>query len=51
MIFSGQWSTAGCEVVSVNDSQVSCSCNHLTNFAILFSLSPAVSHVTHASSV
>jgi len=41
--FRGEWSTEGCEVVSVNSSTVSCSCNHLTNFAILFSLSPAVS--------
>jgi len=43
--FSGGWSTDGCELISVDSSVVSCSCSHLTNFAILISPSPAVSHV------
>ena len=43
LVFSGGWSTKGCEVVSVDGLKVSCSCSHLTNFAILFSPKPAVS--------
>uniref|UniRef100_A0A8C4R4K2 Uncharacterized protein n=1 Tax=Eptatretus burgeri TaxID=7764 RepID=A0A8C4R4K2_EPTBU len=29
------WSTDGCTVLSQNSSDVTCSCNHLTNFAVL----------------
>uniref|UniRef100_UPI00358FEC71 adhesion G protein-coupled receptor E1-like isoform X3 n=1 Tax=Myxine glutinosa TaxID=7769 RepID=UPI00358FEC71 len=29
------WSTDGCTVLSQNSSEVTCSCNHLTNFAVL----------------
>ena len=40
----GSWSTEGCEVVPTNDpTKTECSCNHLTNFAILMSPAPAVS--------
>jgi len=48
--FSGGWSTDGCELISVDSSVVSCSCSHLTNFAILISPSPAVSHPIHSRS-
>ncbi|XP_066503661.1 adhesion G protein-coupled receptor L4 [Hoplias malabaricus] len=33
----GQWSLKGCERSSVNKSHTTCSCNHLTHFAILMS--------------
>ena len=32
------WNTSGCSVENFTNSQVICSCNHLTNFAILLSL-------------
>ncbi|XP_065927074.1 adhesion G protein-coupled receptor L3-like [Magallana gigas] len=31
------WNTSGCSLENSTDSQVNCSCNHLTNFAILMS--------------
>ncbi|XP_071784509.1 cadherin EGF LAG seven-pass G-type receptor 2-like isoform X3 [Asterias amurensis] len=31
----GGWSSKGCTVDSVNDTHVNCSCNHLTNFAVI----------------
>uniref|UniRef100_A0A8C6SAI1 Adhesion G protein-coupled receptor L2b, tandem duplicate 1 n=1 Tax=Neogobius melanostomus TaxID=47308 RepID=A0A8C6SAI1_9GOBI len=31
----GYWSTQGCKLLGTNKSHTSCSCNHLTNFAIL----------------
>lgn len=31
----GYWSTQGCKLVSSNKSHTTCSCSHLTNFAIL----------------
>ncbi|KAM6963045.1 adhesion G protein-coupled receptor L4 [Aplochiton taeniatus] len=33
----GRWATRGCERVHVNSTTTSCSCNHLTHFAILMS--------------
>eukprot|EP00056_Hartaetosiga_gracilis_P011978 m.186575 g.186575 ORF g.186575 m.186575 type:complete len:1754 (-) comp13616_c0_seq1:294-5555(-) len=30
-----KWETYGCEVVSINTETVTCSCTHLTNFALL----------------
>ncbi|KAH9525147.1 hypothetical protein Btru_000429 [Bulinus truncatus] len=33
----GQWSTKGCTVEFFENNTVNCSCNHLTNFAILMS--------------
>lgn len=33
----GHWSTDGCEHLFVNSTHTSCSCNHLTHFAILMS--------------
>lgn len=33
----GRWSLEGCERSSVNKSHTTCSCNHLTHFAILMS--------------
>ena len=29
------WSSEGCRNTTVNDTEVICECNHLTNFAIL----------------
>ncbi|KAK7945537.1 hypothetical protein WMY93_001265 [Mugilogobius chulae] len=31
----GHWSTQGCKLLDTNKSHTTCSCNHLTNFAIL----------------
>jgi len=33
----GQWSFDGCTRTRVNSTHTSCSCNHLTHFAILMS--------------
>ncbi|KAM8890258.1 adhesion G protein-coupled receptor L4 [Synchiropus picturatus] len=33
----GRWATEGCKTVSVSSNATSCSCNHLTHFAILMS--------------
>jgi len=49
IVYSGGWSSEGCELVSVSDSRVTCSCNHLTNFAVLLSISPAVSRTVLVS--
>ncbi|XP_029384835.1 adhesion G-protein coupled receptor G2 isoform X2 [Echeneis naucrates] len=35
----GGWSPAGCSVVNVTAEETTCSCNHLTSFAILLDLS------------
>lgn len=37
------WNTSGCSLKNSTDSQVNCSCNHLTNFAILMSYTEEVS--------
>ncbi|XP_073644086.1 adhesion G protein-coupled receptor L4 isoform X2 [Tursiops truncatus] len=34
---NGSWSSEGCEVTYSNETHTSCSCNHLTHFAILMS--------------
>lgn len=31
----GYWSTQGCKLLETNKSHTTCSCSHLTNFAIL----------------
>lgn len=31
----GYWSTQGCKLLDSNETHTTCSCNHLTNFAIL----------------
>lgn len=31
----GDWTTEGCTILQSLESMVECSCNHLTNFAIL----------------
>ncbi|KAL6097563.1 adgrg2 [Pungitius sinensis] len=36
---TGFWSTAGCFVVNATAEETTCSCNHLTSFAILLDLS------------
>ncbi|XP_073451156.1 adhesion G protein-coupled receptor L3 isoform X6 [Aquarana catesbeiana] len=33
--FSGHWSTQGCRLMTTNKTHTKCSCNHLTNFAVL----------------
>lgn len=40
----GRWETEGCHVVSQNETCTTCSCNHLTNFAILMSVKPTVAN-------
>ncbi|XP_029904701.1 adhesion G protein-coupled receptor L4 isoform X2 [Myripristis murdjan] len=44
----GHWATDGCERVHVNSTATTCSCNHLTHFAILMSSGRAnlVAHYT-----
>ena len=32
---TGQWSSQGCKLVESNRTHTSCSCSHLTNFAVL----------------
>ena len=42
----GHWATGGCRTVHVDANATSCSCNHLTHFAILMSSGRAnVSHL------
>lgn len=36
------WNTSGCSLEKYTNSQVVCTCNHLTNFAILLSVPDAV---------
>ncbi|KAM9328068.1 LOW QUALITY PROTEIN: cadherin EGF LAG seven-pass G-type receptor 1 [Pholidichthys leucotaenia] len=36
---TGGWSSKGCEVLSRNDSHISCQCNHMTSFAVLMDIS------------
>ncbi|PIK48777.1 hypothetical protein BSL78_14343, partial [Apostichopus japonicus] len=31
----GKWSEEGCRMVSTNDTEIVCACNHLTSFAVL----------------
>ncbi|XP_068565634.1 adhesion G-protein coupled receptor G2 isoform X2 [Cebidichthys violaceus] len=38
----GHWSSAGCFVVNASPEETTCSCNHLTSFAILLDLSREV---------
>ncbi|XP_004561537.3 adhesion G protein-coupled receptor L4 [Maylandia zebra] len=44
----GRWATHGCKTVHVNNNATTCSCNHLTHFAILMSSGRAnlVAHYT-----
>ena len=35
---NGKWSNFGCQLVSTNTTHTTCSCEHLTNFAILMSV-------------
>ncbi|XP_029441955.1 adhesion G protein-coupled receptor L4 isoform X2 [Rhinatrema bivittatum] len=45
---NGSWSTEGCERIDSNASHTSCTCNHLTHFAILMSSGRSI-NVTHYS--
>lgn len=38
---NGSWSSKGCSLINRTDTKVVCSCNHLTNFAILMQLGEA----------
>uniref|UniRef100_A0A672HIK2 Adhesion G protein-coupled receptor L4 n=1 Tax=Salarias fasciatus TaxID=181472 RepID=A0A672HIK2_SALFA len=42
----GRWATHGCKTVHVNSNTTTCSCNHLTHFAILMSSGRLVAHYT-----
>ncbi|KHJ48650.1 Latrophilin/CL-1-like GPS domain protein [Trichuris suis] len=35
---TGEWSKDGCRVVGQNETHVTCSCNHLTSFAVLMDI-------------
>jgi len=37
-ITPGNWLTDGCDVISSNSTHTRCSCDHLTNFAVLMSI-------------
>ncbi|XP_059545067.1 adhesion G protein-coupled receptor L4 isoform X2 [Myotis daubentonii] len=39
---NGSWSLEGCELTYSNETHTSCSCNHLTHFAILMSSSTSI---------
>lgn len=32
---TGQWSSQGCKLLDTNNTHTTCSCSHLTNFAVL----------------
>lgn len=32
---TGQWSSQGCKLLETNSTHTTCSCSHLTNFAVL----------------
>ncbi|XP_076332617.1 adhesion G protein-coupled receptor L3-like isoform X3 [Tachypleus tridentatus] len=44
---TSDWSSQGCSVVSFNISHTVCSCNHLTNFAVLMTIKPIESNVEY----
>ena len=35
---NGYWSKRGCSLVKKVDNEITCSCNHLTNFAVLMQI-------------
>ena len=35
---NGNWSKRGCSLVKKIDNEITCSCNHLTNFAVLMQI-------------
>uniref|UniRef100_A0A4W6E3B3 Cadherin EGF LAG seven-pass G-type receptor 1a n=1 Tax=Lates calcarifer TaxID=8187 RepID=A0A4W6E3B3_LATCA len=39
LLWTGGWSSKGCEVLNRNNSHISCQCNHLTSFAVLMDIS------------
>ncbi|PIK58082.1 hypothetical protein BSL78_04996 [Apostichopus japonicus] len=46
----GWWDTGGCELISSNDTHITCSCNHLTHFAVVSSsIIPIVPNPHHAT--
>lgn len=48
MGLSGGWSETGCRVQSHNDTQTVCSCDHLTNFAVLMDVRGLELDIEHA---
>uniref|UniRef100_A0A7N8YIK7 Adhesion G protein-coupled receptor L4 n=1 Tax=Mastacembelus armatus TaxID=205130 RepID=A0A7N8YIK7_9TELE len=42
----GHWATHGCKTIHINSNATTCSCNHLTHFAILMSSGRLVAHYT-----
>uniref|UniRef100_A0A8C3TC56 Adhesion G protein-coupled receptor L3 n=1 Tax=Chelydra serpentina TaxID=8475 RepID=A0A8C3TC56_CHESE len=42
---TGYWSKQGCRLLTTNKTHTTCSCNHLTNFAVL------MAHVEHSDTV
>ncbi|XP_070564242.1 adhesion G protein-coupled receptor L4-like [Ptychodera flava] len=43
----GEWSTAGCHVITSNTTHTMCACNHLTNFAVLMDVHGTTLSDTH----
>ncbi|KAI2667178.1 Adhesion G protein-coupled receptor L2 [Labeo rohita] len=46
---SGYWSTQGCKLLATNKTHTTCSCSHLTNFAILMAHRDAHASLHHGS--
>ena len=40
----GAWTTEGCSLKNLTEEQITCTCTHLTNFAVLMSTSKTVSN-------
>lgn len=36
---TGGWSSKGCDLISRNNTHISCQCNHMTSFAVLMDIS------------
>ncbi|XP_078576108.1 adhesion G protein-coupled receptor L2-like isoform X4 [Branchiostoma floridae x Branchiostoma japonicum] len=54
LVLIGYWSGEGCSVVATNTTHTSCSCNHLTNFAVLMDtrgVKLASTHVVFLSAI
>ena len=42
---AGDWASDGCELYNVTHSHIVCHCYHLTNFAVLMTISPQASEM------
>ena len=47
----GHWSDEGCEVFTANKTHVTCHCYHLTNFAVLMSVTDASDKLSVSNAV